>query len=122
VKKLPENDVKMPRKRAAMTLNERQELPSSLFLLSGTNPFRKAAVWLVRWIVFEWIIIITIIGKFIKITNKWYVNDGIIAAFLNKSSIALHWGFGSLFWNSLMHSLAERPQKIKINIFELLLI
>ena len=54
---------KMPRKRAVMTDAERAELPSSLFLLSGTNPFRRAAVWLVRWIVFEWIIILTIIGK-----------------------------------------------------------
>ena len=46
-----------------MTDAERAELPSSLFILSGTNPFRRAAVWLVRWIVFEWIIILTIIGK-----------------------------------------------------------
>ena len=55
--------VTMPRKRAVMTDNERAELPSSLFILSGTNCFRRAAVWLVRWIVFEWIIILTIIGK-----------------------------------------------------------
>jgi hypothetical protein len=27
------------------------------------------------------------------------------------------WGFGSLFWNSLMHCLAERPKKIKIIYF-----
>ncbi len=42
---------------------ERQELPSSLFILSGTNPLRRAAIWIVRWIVFEWIIILTIIGN-----------------------------------------------------------
>ena len=56
----------MPRKRAVMTDQERAELPSSLFLLSGTNPFRRAAVWLARWIVFEWIIIFTIIGKTVQ--------------------------------------------------------
>ena len=39
------------------------ELPSSLFILSGTNPFRKVAMRFVRWFVFEWVIIITIIGK-----------------------------------------------------------
>jgi hypothetical protein len=27
------------------------------------------------------------------------------------------WGFGSLFLNSLMHCLAERPKKNKNNIF-----
>ena len=47
-----------------MTDAERAELPSSLFLLSGTNPFRRAAVWVARWFLFEWIIIFTIIGKF----------------------------------------------------------
>ena len=53
----------MPRKRAVMTDAERAELPSSLFILSGTNFVRRAAVWLSRWILFEWIIILTIIGK-----------------------------------------------------------
>ena len=63
---------KMPRKRAVMTDAERAELPSSLFLLSGANPFRRAAVWLSRWIVFEWIIILTIIGKKnLKLTVEW---------------------------------------------------
>lgn len=54
-----------------MTDAERAELPSSLFLLSGANPFRRAAVWLSRWIVFEWIIILTIIGKKIDLTTKF---------------------------------------------------
>jgi hypothetical protein len=53
---------RMARQRQ-LTEAERQELPSSLFLLSGTNPFRRAAIWISRWIVFEWIIILTIIGK-----------------------------------------------------------
>ncbi|XP_059097525.1 voltage-dependent calcium channel type A subunit alpha-1-like [Tigriopus californicus] len=39
------------------------ELPSSMFILSGTNPFRRAAMWLVRWIAFEWLIILTIIAN-----------------------------------------------------------
>eukprot|EP00095_Tigriopus_kingsejongensis_P003088 maker-scaffold210_size256293-snap-gene-1.24 protein:Tk03088 transcript:maker-scaffold210_size256293-snap-gene-1.24-mRNA-1 annotation:"GI14769" len=39
------------------------ELPSSLFILTGTNPFRRAAMWLVRWIAFEWLIILTIIAN-----------------------------------------------------------
>ena len=55
----------MPRRRGGpvMTDQERQDLPSALFLLSGTNPFRRAAVWLVRFFLFEWVIIITIIGE-----------------------------------------------------------
>ena len=35
----------------------------SLYILSGQNLFRRAAIWIARWIVFEWIIILTIIGK-----------------------------------------------------------
>jgi hypothetical protein len=50
-------------RKQQLTEAERQELPSSLFLLSGTNLFRRAAIWIVRWIVFEWVIILTIIGK-----------------------------------------------------------
>ena len=46
-----------------MTDAEKKELPTSLFILSGTNCFRRAAVWFVRWVVFEWVIILTIIGK-----------------------------------------------------------
>ena len=58
-----------------MTDAEKKELPTSLFILSGTNCFRRAAVWFVRWVVFEWVIILTIIGKleerYMKIhTNK----------------------------------------------------
>ena len=54
----------MGRRRTAMPGKERMaELPSSLFILSGTNPFRRVAMRFVRWIVFEWIIILTIIGK-----------------------------------------------------------
>ena len=59
--------LKMPamgRRKTAMPGKERMaELPSSLFILSGTNPFRRVAMRFVRWIVFEWIIILTIIGK-----------------------------------------------------------
>ena len=51
------------RKGQRMTEAEKKELPSSLFILSGTNCFRRAAVWFVRWFVFEWVIILTIIGK-----------------------------------------------------------
>ena len=60
------NFSKMPamgRRRTAMPGKERMaELPSSLFILSGTNPFRRVAMRFVRWFVFEWIIILTIIG------------------------------------------------------------
>ena len=56
--------IPMGRRRTAMPGKERMaELPSSLFILSGTNPFRRVAMRFVRWIVFEWIIILTIIGK-----------------------------------------------------------
>ena len=54
------------KKGQGMTDKERQELPTSLFILSGTNIFRRAAVWFVRWVVFEWTIILTIIGKILK--------------------------------------------------------
>ena len=62
---------KMPgqRKGQRMTEAEKKELPSSLFILSGTNCFRRAAVWFVRWFVFEWVIILTIIGKKMKMTK-----------------------------------------------------
>jgi len=66
----------MPRKRAVMTDNERAELPSSLFILSGTNCFRRAAVWLVRWIVFEWIIILTIIANCIVMALDEHLPTG----------------------------------------------
>ncbi|CAB4057700.1 CACNA1B [Lepeophtheirus salmonis] len=35
----------------------------SCFFLSGKNPIRRAVIWFVRWIVFEWIIIFTIIAN-----------------------------------------------------------
>ena len=54
------------RKGQRMTDAEKKELPTSLFILSGTNCFRRAAVWFVRWVVFEWVIILTIIGKKMK--------------------------------------------------------
>ena len=53
----------MPKNRKIMTDAERAELPSSLFLLSGSNFLRRGMVWFSRWILFEWIIILTIIGK-----------------------------------------------------------
>ena len=54
-----------------MTDAEKKELPTSLFILSGTNCFRRAAVWFVRWVVFEWVIILTIIGKLEKDIEKY---------------------------------------------------
>ena len=66
-------DFRMARQRQ-LTEAERQELPSSLFLWSGTNPFRRAAIWISRWIVFEWIIILTIIGKNTNNNNKLFIS------------------------------------------------
>ena len=59
-----------------MTDAEKKELPTSLFILSGTNCFRRAAVWFVRWVVFEWVIILTIIGKLEKRYMKIHTFEG----------------------------------------------
>ena len=53
----------MVQKKKQLSEAERNNLPSSLYILSGQNPFRRAAIWIARWIVFEWVIILTIIGK-----------------------------------------------------------
>ena len=62
------------RKGQRMTDAEKKELPTSLFILSGTNCFRRAAVWFVRWFVFEWVIILTIIGKIIHLGSMKTMN------------------------------------------------
>lgn len=62
------------RKGQRMTDAEKKELPTSLFILSGTNCFRRAAVWFVRWVVFEWVIILTIIGKLEGDIEKYIEN------------------------------------------------
>ena len=63
------------RKGQRMTDAEKKELPTSLFILSGTNCFRRAAVWFVRWVVFEWVIILTIIGKLERDIEKIHRNN-----------------------------------------------
>ena len=61
----------MVRRNRAMPGVERSaELPSALFILSGTNPLRRAAMWIVRWTLFEWLIILTIIGRCTKNKNQ----------------------------------------------------
>ena len=66
------------RKGQRMTDAEKKELPTSLFILSGTNCFRRAAVWFVRWVVFEWVIILTIIGKLERDIEKYIEHKFIV--------------------------------------------
>ena len=62
------NTAKMVHKKQ-LSEAERKSLPSSLYILSGKNPFRIGAIWFVRWIVFEWVIILTIIGIYYIINH-----------------------------------------------------
>ena len=64
-------------KRQPMLTKERSaELPSSLFIFSGTNPLRRMAMWFVRWIAFEWLIILTIIANCVVMAMDAHLPNG----------------------------------------------